>query len=1278
MYQEAITPEDGETYQRLTLPGGSNYGAVGYPEIPCLSKLLAVPKCDSMNVSLTVSDSLIFDHYNIYPVPAMIPNPNNGGGNLIEQFVKNDSIYGLDQLFPMGLYQSQSGGYLRSQKVQKMTGFPFHYDPQTQQLIVYTTFTITILFQNPQSSVTVNNGLFNKLCQSTLLNFQDQPIPPIPAYPNPNPGTVTWLPFSYIQDTSKAKDIVADYLIITDDQFVNPNHSSSLQLLADHRAHYNGFDVVIVSVQDILNANYEYDNTPPFDPNWTGSRQVRQFIKRVFDGQHAVHSYDGKLAFVCLVGEASYVGDYSHMLTSYDPDPTCQAGFPGIEWAYNDYYFSCVTKDPITHDWDLLGDLNIGRLPAANETELSNIVIKIRHNENEYSFENWKSINTLAYGGPMSGGNPGPQDTYFNTNLPNWLNSIYNPLYTTSQVSDIDPNYPWNKEYVHRLSTTGSNIVYEMGEGQVDSWCPGQGDCYGAVALTLNYQMDSLHNDGKYPFVIDQACYAGSFVGIDVPLLANSTVNFSPNAGYVAYLGSSKKVSMHCTQPAEFPFTFQEYIFSAIYSNLSTILGEAVLEARIAVTNTTGPSRDANQFQYNLQGDPAYNLMSTGYEITHNITLPPPPPNPQIINISTPITVRSGATLTLGYGTILNFENNGQLVIENGATLAIGDNVSINGLNSSNKIVINGTLSGIGGNNAPINVMYLRSINSSQWGGFEFNNNSLVVNLVNCHIENCSISGKLLSFNASKTGSNSFVFTNSSINLNESSVNITGCTFTNSNISLTNDNSSNCNAMIQNSTFSNSVADAIIRIERFPSYTIQNSTINYDHGTGIDLYYCFSNGHHLIYNNTIQKTGNPQDMSWGVKVYNSIAIIQNNYITNNRYGVSTLNQSQVQLMGNSGASNSTGTQRIINNYQYQVTSADNSFPYYFHNNILQNTPSGTTYLVCYNPYTLQEIDNTDPITDGSTHLIFNVKCNCFDNSDPTSQLYPIGWYQWSVWCPPASCTFMDMGKEAFDSAVVSVDSGQYSVAETQFKAIISNYPGSTYARESAKKLIPLTCVTIQDLNALKTYFDTVVGLNSDSISKHLAYRLKNICDVQQKAYQNAIAWFENDILSPASLNDSIFSLIDLSDTYILMQSDSTHKSSMSNYTGALAQYKPHNLKEYVSRSNEWVKLLFQEKPSGKKWPGSEHSNNGYKLEQNNPNPFAAITQLNYILPESAYVSIRVSNVLGQQMQVIEQYTQDKGNHSVKLDLTGKPDGIYFITLIANQKEVCKIKAIKAN
>jgi len=498
---------------------------------------------------------------------------------------------------------------------------------------------------------------------------------------------------------------------------------------------------------------------------------------------------------------------------------------------------------------------------------------------------------------------------------------------------------------------------------------------------------------------------------------------------------------------------------------------------------------------------------------------------------------------------------------------------------------------------------------------------------------------------------------------------VDGCSFTNANILLTNPHDNGIFAQVLNSSFQNSTADALIRIEHYPEYSIQNCNLNYDHGTGIDLYFSGNmNGQYLIDNNNIQKSGSSQDMSWGIKVYNSFADIENNYLTNNRYGIASLNQSQVRLIGNPSASSSTETQRIINNYQNQVRATDNSFPFYFHYNIVQNSPTGGTYLVYYDPIF------PDP---PPTESLFNVKCNCFDNSNPYSQLYPLGSYSWSIWCPPASCLYNGPGGAEFNDAMASMEAEDFSTAETQFKTVIETYPGSSFAKESAKKLIPLKNLSDKDFPGLKMYFDSTVELHQDSLTNHLIYRLKNKCDIEMENYMDAITWFENDILSPTSEQDSLFSLIDLSDTYMLMEADSSLKSTQ-NYIGSLAQYKPKTRESYVEQREEWINLLFSDDPTIPENENHWKQDDANVIKQIIPNPFNQSTEVWIELTGPGTITLVVYNLLGQEMAIVSRQYLNAGLYPMILDLSGLSKGIYMITAKLNGKDEGKAKALKFN
>lgn len=70
----------------------------------------------------------------------------------------------------------------------------------------------------------------------------------------------------------------------------------------------------------------------------------------------------------------------------------------------------------------------------------------------------------------------------------------------------------------------------------------------------------------------------------------------------------------------------------------------------------------------------------------------------------------------------------------------------------------------------------------------------------------------------------------------------------------------------------------------------------------------------------------------------------------------------------------------------------------------------------------------------------------------------------------------------------------------------------------------------------------------------------------------------------------------------------------------------------------------------------------YELAQNYPNPFNPSTSIDYSLPRAGYISLRVFNVIGQEVATLYQGFQAAGNHRVEFQGSDKPSGIYFYRL----------------
>jgi hypothetical protein len=73
----------------------------------------------------------------------------------------------------------------------------------------------------------------------------------------------------------------------------------------------------------------------------------------------------------------------------------------------------------------------------------------------------------------------------------------------------------------------------------------------------------------------------------------------------------------------------------------------------------------------------------------------------------------------------------------------------------------------------------------------------------------------------------------------------------------------------------------------------------------------------------------------------------------------------------------------------------------------------------------------------------------------------------------------------------------------------------------------------------------------------------------------------------------------------------------------------------------------------------------YALRQNYPNPFNPSTSITFDLVESGNVSLRVFNMIGQEVATLVNGNLNSGRHTVSFDATGLPSGLYIYRIVAN-------------
>lgn len=76
--------------------------------------------------------------------------------------------------------------------------------------------------------------------------------------------------------------------------------------------------------------------------------------------------------------------------------------------------------------------------------------------------------------------------------------------------------------------------------------------------------------------------------------------------------------------------------------------------------------------------------------------------------------------------------------------------------------------------------------------------------------------------------------------------------------------------------------------------------------------------------------------------------------------------------------------------------------------------------------------------------------------------------------------------------------------------------------------------------------------------------------------------------------------------------------------------------------------------------------NDFTLEQNYPNPFNPTTNINYSIPKSGNVTVRVYNTLGSLVNTLVNEHHSPGNYNVNFDAGGLSSGIYYYTITAGE------------
>lgn len=603
--------------------------------------------------------------------------------------------------------------------------------------------------------------------------------------------------------------------------------------------------------------------------------------------------------------------------------------------------------------------------------------------------------------------------------------------------------------------------------------------------------------------------------------------------------------------------------------------------------------------------------------------------------------IDAGNNLTLANGGSFYFGNEiAKLTAELGSELIIQDNVSFYGY-FANKIIIDGNISignstsFTGENNTKLDI--------------DLNNYSIQATFNNSTFQNVNLDN----FSQELTISNSVFNDYYRVLSHRGNVDISNTDFISGSVQawilLENTEDNQNVAEISSCNFTTSASLVGIDMWNYKNYYIMDNSIS-GFGNGIQI---LQSGYgdtrkNVIGNNTINNCTHK-----GILSYGSRGGISNNQIINNGYGIWLGNQSDINVYGNKNAINYQQTQVIRDNNSYEVYASTYSFPTLFcYNAIIDDDNIGAPY---------------DPLVyfSGGTTLK-NVKYNCWEDIsgsfDPVEDLYPNG-YSWEpTWCPGGGINGdPDPAKDMYDTATNLFDAEDFLAAKDIYLLLIDQYPQSKYAQSALQELYALEKFVSNDYSSLKDYYanDNTIQTNQE-LTKTGDY-LVSKCDVKLNNWSGAIEYYEDIILNPESMEDSIFAIVDLGYVYYNME----NSENKSTYTGSLTQYKPSSQKQFFEDRDFLLSLIPKNAQLSETLKENLDGLTTGELLRNVPNPFKESTQIYYKLNAESNVKLSVYNYTGQLIKTYKEGTKTKGIHYIDFDANGLKNGIYLYSISIN-------------
>nr|NQU93426.1 hypothetical protein [Bacteroidota bacterium] len=311
------------------------------------------------------------------------------------------------------------------------------------------------------------------------------------------------------------------------------------------------------------------------------TERIFSLIKDIYDYDTAYHTYDGRIAFVNLMGDTFYGTDsLDDCVPSYPYQNCSRDGGEDI------YYAKLTGAAP---NYDQYPDLMLGRCSVDTITQIENIVNKITNYAPSSSPNNDLILTFLG----EDNSNPFPP-----AKLKSFENLISNYkddfklwlLPDEDQYSSHtcwDTIIPYNRDTLFSIYDGGCLMMNYLGHGSKNAMWP-------KLSGSLCYSQFINKTPALIPMLTNACCLTGSFQQVD-DCLGEEFLLENDSTGAISFIGS-KKSSHYSIWKMLMPGIYKPFLEQRIFT-----AGEIFLSAQLTA--------DIVRSDDNLLGDPAMNLQ---------------------------------------------------------------------------------------------------------------------------------------------------------------------------------------------------------------------------------------------------------------------------------------------------------------------------------------------------------------------------------------------------------------------------------------------------------------------------------------------------------------------------------------------------------------------------------------------------------------------------------------------------------------------------------------------